>query len=65
MEDIKKLTPRQIMFLYMRPRDEKGIPRPLPYGFDNIDPMEESARDFSSKYGVALDRARGYLNGEC
>lgn len=65
MEDIKRLTPRQIVYLYMRPRDEKGIPRPLPYGFDDTDPMEEAAREFSEKYGVTLEKARGYLNGEC
>lgn len=35
MHEAVELTPRQVYFLYYRERDKNGIPKPLPYYFED------------------------------
>jgi hypothetical protein len=42
-DEVAKLTPRQVVCFYNRPRNEKGVPRPLPYP----GPVDERAEELN------------------
>jgi hypothetical protein len=64
MDEIKRLTPKQVNCLYMRPRDDKGTPRAIPYEFDGEDHVHRMARSLMETSGLTEAEARRYIHGE-
>lgn len=63
MREIGRLTPRQVVGLYYRQRDDKGNPRPLPYAFDDGESEREQAMRFWMANGKTEDEAREMIYG--
>lgn len=63
MREISRLTPRQIVGIYYRKRDDKGNPLPLPYAFDDGESERQQAVRFWVAQGKGEDEAREMIYG--
>lgn len=62
-EEIARLTPRQVVCFYNRPRNDKGIPRPLPYP-GPVDPKAEQLEFLQTVVGMDPVEAYRKVYGE-
>ena len=49
--------------LYYRRRDDKGVPLPLPYGFEDVEAEKKRAFDFYVYAGMDEDKAKELIYG--
>jgi len=63
MNQVAELTPRQILGLYFRKRDPKGIALPLPYAWDDGESDREQAMRFWMANGKTEEEAREMIYG--
>lgn len=63
MNQVAELTPRQILGLYFRKRDPKGIALPLPYAWDDGESDRQQAVRFWMANGKTEEEAREMIYG--
>jgi len=63
MEQVADLTPRQILGIYFRKRDEKGNAIPLPYAWDDGESDRQQAVRFWVAQGKSEEEAREMIYG--
>lgn len=63
MEQVADLTPRQILGIYFRKRDDKGNAIPLPYAWDDGEADRQQAVRFWVAQGKTEEEAREMIYG--
>ena len=63
MAEVSDLTPRQILGLYFRKRNPKGIALPLPYAWDDGESERQQAIRFWVSQGKTEEEAREMIHG--